>query len=284
MIFMGYLLDPSRKKKKRKGKLTPAEKERRFISIGSKFCTLLVCVLAVVLGTINTFKGNDGDATNYLQPSEALVSIFETTDLTKIVDDPISIDGKDAMVSKIKSVGLDILENNNPNYDKFMEETIALNKDVNFSSQEIALMYSYTFMNNPDSYNMNIHQLSLRQSGENVSLYMVSTLNFYKLFTKHVKNNYDEASLDKFPKKIYVVNECTLVNGIWTYSKVRYNNLDATKSDEINELLHTTTPNLKPDEYVPNLIINYLNALSEKTNSTLTYVDGGIELKLNNSN
>jgi len=104
------------------------------------------------------------------------------------------------------------------------------------------------------------------------------------VFTKHVKNNYDEASLDKFPKKIYVVNECTLVNGIWTYSKVRYNNLDATKSDEINELLHTTTPNLKPDEYVPNLIINYLNALSEKTNSTLTYVDGGIELKLNNSN
>lgn len=291
MIFFGFMIDKELQKQKnaqknarKKKQMSSVEKEQKFIKTGSKLLTALVVMLCIVLGFVNVFSGDDDEAANFLQPSKTLTALFEACDVSQLVDDPITNDGKDNLINKIKTAGLDILENNNPNYDKFMQDEISLTADISFTSQEVALLYSYTFMNARDTYNMNIHQLTLKQSGGNVSMYSVTTLSFYNLFTKHVKNNYDENTLNNFPKKIYVVNECVWVNGAWQFKPVRINNLTAQESVEMVELLKTTSKNIKLDEYAPNLIINYLEAMAEKTNSTINYSNNTVEYKINNSN
>ena len=273
-MFLSFFM-PNKKKKRKKKKLTPQEKEARFVKIGSRLCVIFVIVFAVFYSAFTVFGGTGDEGSAQKLDFDA---IYKTCDESLIITDDINVKYKDAMIDKIKTSQLDIINNDNPTYEKFDQESISIGSDISFTSREIALLYTYTFSTNPDPYDMVLRQYTVTQHDDSITVYSVATLSLYKLFTKHVKALYDDETIDKLPKKIFVVNTSTYKDGVWTFSNVLYNNMTPEQSETMSSYIAQTTPNINLDRYVPKLVLTYLTVLSERTNTTLTYVDNGITL------
>lgn len=270
------------KKKKQKKKLHGEEK---FVKMGTRVLMLITIVFCIILGTIKTFSG-DEDGNNYLTAD--FTSLYEVCDTREIITIPVSDDYRAGMVEKINTANLDILSDNPstenmPSYEKFSQDNISITSNISFTSQEVALLYSYVYMFNPDAYDTILQQFIINKSDNGVvTIDIVSSISFYDLFTKKVKGQYESNAISQLPKRIYAINSFTLDNGTCIYSDVKYNNMSVEKSKEVSQLINTATPDINMNNYIPNLVVNFLNELSTKSNTTLTYINDGITLSINN--
>lgn len=267
-----------KKKKKRKGYIN---REDKLIKLGSRVLTILTIFVCIILGTIKTFSGEQ-DLNTYLTAD--FTSLYEACDTREIITVPISDDYRPAMLVKMKDSGLDLLEKDMPNYEKFNKETIPMTSDITFTSQEVALLYSYVYMFNPDPYDVIIQQLTISNTNDTININSVCTIDFYTLFTKKVKGSYQSDALSQLPKRIYVINNLTFDNGTPVYSTAIYNNMDEKESNNVTTLINSATTDIDMSKYIPDIITRFLDELSTKTNSTLTYESDGIKLTLNTTN
>lgn len=266
-------------KKKKKKKYKYINWEDKLIRIGSRALTIFTILLCIILGTIKTFSGEE-DPTSYLTAD--FTSLYSACDTEEIITNPVSDDYRADMLIKIDAAGLDIVEDSMPDYDKFSEESIPMTGDISFTSQEVALLYSYVYMFNPDPYDVIIQQLTITNNNGIININSVSTIDFYTLFTKKMKGSYKSDELAQLPKRIYIINNLTFENGAPLYSTALYNNMDGKESNNVTKLINTATTDIDMSKYIPDLITNFLDELSTKTNSTLSYEGEGIKLTLNN--
>jgi hypothetical protein len=96
-----------------------------------------------------------------------------------------------------------------------------------------------------------------------------------------VKGDYKSEELSELPKRIYVINNLTYENGVPLYSTAIYNNMSEKESNNVTTLINTATTDIDMSKYIPDTIINFLDELSTKTNSTMSYTSDGIKLTLN---
>ena len=265
--------------KKQKKKRQYINWEDKLIRIGSRALTITTIFLCIILGTINTFSGEQ-DPNTYLTAD--FTALYEACDYTKIITDPVTDDNFDPMVEKIKNSGLDILDKGIPKYDKFDQDEINMTSDISLSSQEIALLYSYIHMNSHDPYDVIIRQLNITNENNIINIYSVCTIDFDSLFTKKVKGSYQSEALSQLPKRVFIINSLTFEDDVPLYTTALYNNMDEAQSNNVTTLINSVTIDIDMSKYIPDLITKFLDDLSTKTNSTLSFENNGIKLTLNN--
>ena len=139
-------------------------------------------------------------------------------------------------------------------------------------------------MFNPDPYDVIIQQLIITNMDGIVNINSVCTIDFNALFTKKVKGSYKSDALSQLPKRIFVINNLTFENGTPLYSTALYNNMDEKESNNVTTLINSATTDIDMSKYIPDIITKFLEDLSTKTNSTLSYESEGIKLTLNTEN
>ena len=129
--------------KKKKKKRQYINKEDKLIQLGSKVLTIFTIFLCIILGAVKTFSGEE-DTGVYLTAD--FTALYQACDDTQIITDRVDDDNRPAMLVKMKDAGLDLLDDDMPDYDKFNQESISMTSDITFTSQEVALLYSYIYV------------------------------------------------------------------------------------------------------------------------------------------
>jgi len=265
-----------RKKKKQKRPLTSLEKEQKFIKISTRICLILVFTFAIGYGVADTANKF---STSEVQLSQDFIKLCEQVNTGELIYAPIDNDYYDGLVTKINASELDIMDDDKLSYEKYNKEAITLNSDLILNNQELALMYSYIFMFNPDTYDIIIQQLIIDTYDKGYSIEIISTMDFYLLFSSKADANYSSNELKSLPKKVFATNKVVVENNTFAYSNVKFNNLTDEESLSIAKLINSVN-NVNLNEYVPNLILTFVNNLSQKTGSLFSFEDSCVKFKV----
>ena len=256
---------------------TALEKEQSFVKIGSNILIVVVFVIAVIVAFNNSFGNIDLSGTDSSSLS-TLTLLTESVDTSKLFSEQLSDEGKPALINKIKTAGLDILTNDELDYSKYSSDNISINSDLNLTSSEVGLLYSYLFVENTDKYNTVFYEVIITTSGDVTTIKTVASINFYNAFTSKLTLT-DSETTESIPRRIYLTNTITFDNGTYSYSQVLYNNLSESNSKEISTLVDTANSSAKLNEYVPKLLINMIETLASKTGTTYSYSANQLQLK-----
>ena len=266
------------KKIKTKTPKSSFEKEQSFIKISTRLLIITVFIIAVIVAFNKTFGKIDlsNTETNSLS---ALSKLSNKVDTTKLISNQLSDTDKPALIEKIKASGLDILTNDEIDYEKYSLDSISINSDLNLNSNEVGLIYSYLFVNNTDKYNTVIYEISITKNNDTITLKTVASINFYNLFTSKLSGSQNDETIKSLPKRIYITNTTTYTNEVFSYSQAVFNNLTESESKEISNLIKNTNKTVDLNNYIPNLIIEMINNIATKTNTSFIFDDNSLTFK-----
>lgn len=266
------------KKKKLKLKKTkkPVDKEQAFIKYGTTILMIAVIVFAVVMSVIRI--KNNFSLDNLGNYSNALTALTVEVDTNKIITNQLSDEGKAELITKLTNSGLDILTDNEVEYDKYSQKNIAITGNLSLTDQEVGLLYSYLFVNHMGEYDAILYQISISSNDEGYVINTVASVDFNKLFTSKLSKETIDSTL---PKRVYVINSATYSNGNFSYSQTLFNNLTEEDSKGVSSAIKQVN-DVDIDKYIPFRIITMLNNISLKSNTDLTFSDNNVAFNLKN--
>lgn len=260
----------SKKVKPPKKKKSSFEKEQIFIKVGTNLLLVIVIALSIFIAFKNTFGNLDTDQSPPTTATLELIS--KSVNTGSLITRPLNDLNKPTLISKIKSSNWDLLSNDEFDYDKYNAEQITAEQSLSLTDEELGLVYSYLFVNNTDKYDVILYELTITSENNISTIKTVASIDFYRLFTSKLGNQDSSSSL---PKRIYVTNTVTVSNGAYSYEQALFNNLTKEQSLEVKNLIKTVN-NSNLDSYIPSLIISFIEQLSNKTATIISYSNNQI--------
>ncbi len=262
--------------KKSKKQKAPLSKEQRFIKTSTNILLAVTIIIVVVLSGVKVFGdvdlGSGNDSVN------AITKLQESVNTGAIISHQISDENKPALIEKMKTSGFDLLTDNEFDYDKYSSATISLSNNISFTAEEIGLIYSYIFLDHPDTYNINLYQIDITLNDGITTFKTVASIDFYKLYTKYIDSS--TTSTNSFPKRVYIINSATFDGSEWSHSTPLFNNLTSDESKNIKSLVNSVNNTIDLNSYVFNKITLFIQDLANKTNSTYTFDENLVSFDL----
>ena len=182
--------------------------EQSFIKLSTNLLMMTVLIFAVVFAYKNTFGTIDLNNTN-TDTETSISALINKVDTSLLISNQLSDIDKPQLIEKIKQSELDILSNNEFDYNKYISDNINIKKDIELTANEVGLLYSYLFVDFPDKYNTILYEISITKTDTATTIKTVASISLYNLFTSKISDNESFSSL---PKRIYVTNIATYKN------------------------------------------------------------------------